>query len=303
VLLTYISGLNNANQAGLERYLFGQATGLLERDIAIMAALSLASLAAVALAFRALKTTLFDPHFAGAIGLPVRLLDVAMTGLLVVAVIVGVRAVGAILMVAMLVAPAVAARQLCGRLWQVLVVGGLLGAAIGVAGSLLSARAQLPTGPVIVLVGFAIVIACVLLAPGRGVLWRARRLARDRRRARNDAVLLDLETAMHAGPPTTVEELAVAGGRSRRELARALADLNRAGMLAWDGKRVHLSEAGAAGAHALLERRRLWSLWLEHGWRLALPDAREPDPRDLRASVGDAYADDLLALAGAEEQR
>jgi len=62
---------------------------------------------------------------------------------------------------------------------------------------------------------------------------------------------------------------------------------------------VLLSETGAAAAHALVERRELWSLWLEHGWRLTLPDAREPDPTDVRASLGDEYVERLRRLAGA----
>jgi manganese/zinc/iron transport system permease protein len=168
VLLTYIANGDNANQAGLEKYLFGQAAGLLERDVTIMAALALGSLSLVALGFRALKTTLFDPDFAGSLGLPVRALEIAMTTLLVVAVITGLRTVGAILMVAMLVAPAVAARQLAGRLVIVLPLAAAIGAAVGVSGALLSARAEVPTGPVIVLVAVGVVIACVLFAPGGG---------------------------------------------------------------------------------------------------------------------------------------
>lgn len=302
VLLTYIAGQDNANQAGLEKYLFGQAAGLLERDLVVMAVLAAAALAVVALAFRALKTTLFDPDFAGAAGLPVRALEVGMTLLLVVAVIVGLRTVGAILMVAMLVVPAVAARQLTGRLALLLPVAGLIGAAVGVTGALLAARAQAPTGPVIVLVGVALVIALVLLAPGRGVLWGARRLARDRRRAAAEGVLVDLETAVHAGPPPTATELALASGRPRRVLRRALGDLDRAGMLVRAGERLHLSESGAAAAHAVIERRELWSAWIEHGWQLELPDAREPDPTDLRGSLGDEYADRLQALAALPAQ-
>jgi len=297
VLLTFIANGDDANQAGLEKYLFGQAAGLLERDLTIMGALAAASLAGVALGFRALKTTLFDPGFAGSIGLPVRALEVAMTALLVVAVVVGLRVVGAILMVALLVAPAVAARQLVGRLALLLPVAALIGAAVGVTGALLSARAELPAGPVIVLVAVGVVIACVLAAPGRGVLWRARKLARDRRRTLSEGVLVDLETAIHAGPPPTVSELALASGRPSRALRGALRDLDRAGMLARDGDRLYLSDPGAAAAHAVLERRELWTAWLEHGWRLELPDAREPDPSDLRASLGDDYADRLRALA------
>ncbi|MDP9377290.1 MAG: metal ABC transporter permease [Actinomycetota bacterium] len=297
VLLTYIASTNNANQAGLEKYLFGQAAGLLERDLIVMAILSAISLTLVALLFRALKTTLFDPNFAGSVGLPVRVLEVAMTALLVVAVIVGLRTVGAILMVAMLVVPTVAARQLAGRLAVVLPVSALIGAVVGVTGALLSARAELPTGPVIVLVGFLVVMACVLLAPGRGVIWRARKLARDRRRTLTEGVMVDIETAIHAGPPPTAAELALVSGRDPRVLRRVLRRLDREGMLARDGDRLHLSEIGAAAAHAVLERRNLWSACLEHGWQLQLPDAREPNPSDLRASLGDHYADRLQALA------
>jgi manganese/zinc/iron transport system permease protein len=68
-------------------------------------------------------------------------------------------------------------------------------------------------------------------------------------------------------------------------------------MLERDGERIFLSESGAAAAHALLARRDLWGAWLEHGWRLDLPDAREPDPSDLRASLGDEAADELARLA------
>ena len=296
VVLTYIAGQGNANQAGLDKYLFGQAAGLLEHDLLVMGALALSSLTAVCLAFRALKVTLFDPDFAAAAGLPTRVLEVAMTASIVVAVVVGVRAVGAILMVALLVAPAVAARQLTRRLSSMLAVAGVIGAAIGVGGALVSMRAELPTGPVIVLLGFVLVAVCVLGAPGRGVLWRAGTLRRDRRRLRNEAVLLDLQTALHGGPPMTPTDFALGSGRSVREVRRALGDLGRVGMLGHQGRRVFLSQAGAGAARAVAERRELWSLWLEHGSTLTLPDAREPDPYDLRASLGDEYADALRAL-------
>lgn len=300
VLLTYISTLNNANQAGLEKYLFGQAAGLLEGDLVVMAALAGVSLLLVVIGFRVLKVALFDADFAGSLGLPVRVLDVAMTLLLVVAVVIGVRMVGAILMVAMLISPVVAARQLTNRLAVLLPLAGLIGAGIGIAGALLAGGSELPTGPVIVVVGFGVALAAVLLSPGRGVAWRARHVAAERRRALLDGVLLDVETAMHAGPPPTTEELHLATGRPRRRLARALRRLERAGLLRREGdeRRLRLTQAGADAAHALEERRDLWAAWLEHGAALDLPDAREPDPRDLRGSLGDDVADRLRQLAG-----
>jgi manganese/zinc/iron transport system permease protein len=196
-------------------------------------------------------------------------------------------------MVAMLIVPTVTARQLAGRLSRVLVIAGIVGAVVGATGALIANAAAVPTGPVIVLVGLAVVVTAILFAPGRGVAWRARRLLHARRRSLAEAVLVDLETAIHAGPPPTAEELAMGSGRSPRDLRRALADLDRAGMLRRDGERLFLTEAGAAAAHSVLERRDLWSLWLEHGGRLRIPDAREPDPRDLRGSLGDEVADRL----------
>lgn len=303
VLLTAIGNSDNAGQAGLERYLFGQAAGLLERDLVVMAALGLSGIVVVVALLRVLRSTLFDPSWAGSVGLPVRALDLLMTALVVVAVVVGVRAVGAILMVAMLIVPTVAARQFTDRLGRLLVLAAVFGAGVGIGGSLLSIRGELPTGPVIVLVGVSVVVAAVLVAPGRGVLWRSRRLAADRRRLAFEGVLVDIETAIHAGPPPTEKELALASGRSRGTLRTALKDLDRASMVVHENGRLHLTEPGAAAAHAVLERRDLWSAWLAHGAMLDLPDAREPDPLDLRGSLGDDAADRLLALSRTGPER
>jgi len=297
VLLTFLANFNNANQAGLDTYLFGQAAGLLESDLVAMGALCAASLLVVAAAFRPLKTALFDLSFAGSVGLPVRLLELTMTALLVIAIVIGVRTVGAILMVAMLVVPTVTARQLTSRLSLLLVIAGLVGAAVGSIGALISNSASLPTGPTIVLVGFSFALAAILFAPGRGVLWRSGQLIRDRRRAVNEGVLIDLETAMHSGAPPTPEELATVSGRPPAQVRRGLRDLDRAGALKTEGGRIHLTESGAGMVHALLHQRSLWSAWLEYGWTLDLPDAREPDPRDLESSLGDELTNALLQRA------
>lgn len=297
VLLTFLGNFNNANQAGLDTYLFGQAAGLLESDLIVMGSLCLVSLGLVALAFRPLKSALFDLSFSGSIGLPTRLLELSMTAMLVIAIVIGVRTVGAILMVAMLIVPTVTARQLTDRLSVLLVIAGVVGAVVGSIGSLIATNGGLPTGPVIVLVGFFVALAAVLFSPRRGVAWKAGQVMRDRRRIATEGVLIDLETALHAGAPPTAEELVLASGRSMSTVKRSLRDLERTGALERDGDRVFLSESGAAAVHALLARRDLWSAWLEHGWQLEIPDAREPDPRDLRHTLGDVLTDRLIAYA------
>jgi manganese/zinc/iron transport system permease protein len=81
--------------------------------------------------------------------------------------------VGAILMVAMLVVPTVSARQFADRLAVLLPLAAVIGAGVGVTGSLVSVRAELPTGPVVVLTGVVVTLLAVFLAPRRGLLWKA----------------------------------------------------------------------------------------------------------------------------------
>ena len=318
VLLTYVAGTGNAQQAGLERYLFGQAAGLLESDVNAMAILTAVALVALMFTFRALKTTLFDRSFAATVGLRVRVLEVGSTGMLVVAIIIGVRAVVAIvwrpssrLEITSTWLPGrmnpatpstsstrtVTARQFTSRLSRLLPLAGVVGMAVGATGALLASRAEVPTGPVIVLLGVLLAVIAILIAPHRGLLWRARQRVRSRRTALGQGVLIDLETAMHTGPPPTVEELRLSTGRTRSGLQRGLSILERAGLIVRDGERVMLNEQGAAAAHSALESRRLWGAWLGYGAQLPMTDAREPDPRDVRGSLGDELTERLLDLS------
>lgn len=297
VLLTYVAARGNAQQAGLERYLFGQAAGLMERDVVVMAWLSAGAILCVLVGFRALKTATFDRQYAVSVGLADRLVEFASTALLVVAIVIGLRVVGAILMASLLIVPAVAARQFTDRLSRMLVLAGAFGAVIGISGSLLSARAALPTGPVIVLSGTVIVLGALMIAPNRGVLWRAIALRRSRRETEATALLVDLAELSDADRPTGFRELEEACAREPRALRRAVRRLTRAGLVTGGEEGIFLSAAGRDAAERERERRRLWSTWLEHGAQLDLGDAREANPRDLRSSLGEVAYRRLVALA------
>jgi manganese/zinc/iron transport system permease protein len=120
-------------------------------------------------------------------------LDVALTTLLVVGVVIGLQAVGVVLMSALVVAPAAAARQWTDRLSVMMVLASLFGALAGVAGALISSLgAGLSTGPVVVLVVSLIVVVSLVLGASRGLLWGWLRRQRNRRILRTQAVLADL---------------------------------------------------------------------------------------------------------------
>lgn len=166
--LSVAQTLPDAAQAGLTHFILGQAATLTEADARLAALLAAGCIAAAALLFQPLRSLCFDEHFARAQGLPVRALDLALLGLLLVVCIAGLPAVGLILVVALLVVPAATARLLSARLPAMLVLAGLVGAASGAAGALLSTTAaEIPTGAAVVLVAIAAFGAALALSRRR----------------------------------------------------------------------------------------------------------------------------------------
>ena len=174
VLLTYVQKIPNSNQAGLQRFIFGQAAVLLKSDILVIAVTGAVLLALTLLFWKEFKLLSFDPEFARSLGLPTRSLDVLLSAMTVAAIIAGLQTVGVILMSAMLVAPAVAARQWTNRLGVMVGLAALFGAVSGVAGTLASsALPKLPAGPAIVVA--ADVLVLISLALGRARSGRGRK--------------------------------------------------------------------------------------------------------------------------------
>jgi manganese/zinc/iron transport system permease protein len=201
VLLTYIQRLPDAAQAGLDKFLFGQAATLLTRDVQTMAAVGAVVLAAVLVFWKEFKLLSFDPDYAASLGFPVRLLDVLLTALLVVAIVLGLQTVGVVLMSALVVAPPAAARQWTDRLGVMVLLSALFGAVSGVAGAVASSLVvKVPTGPAIVLAASIIVGFSLFLAPLRGLVWRWLRQRRAARNLRADAVLESLRVLAQQHP-------------------------------------------------------------------------------------------------------
>jgi manganese/zinc/iron transport system permease protein len=190
VLLTFIQKRPDASQAGLDKFLFGQASALLASDVVLIGAVAaLAALVVLAL-WKEFKLLTFDRDLAAVTGLPVRTLELVLLTLLVAAIVVGLQTVGVVLVSALVVAPAAAARQWSDRLAIVVALAALFGAASGVAGAVLSATIdRLPTGPTVVLCLAVVTVASLFLAPRRGLAWSALRELRNRRRLRLEAVL------------------------------------------------------------------------------------------------------------------
>lgn len=183
VLLTYAQKQPNANQAGLNRFLFGQAAALLRTDVQVLAIVGGILLLAVALLWKEWKLLCFDPGFARSLGYPTEKLGLGLSLMLVLAIVLGLQSVGVVLMSALLVAPAVAARQWTHHLWSMVVLSGVFGALSGIMGTAISTwMPKVPTGATIVLCVSALAVVSILWAPERGVIqgyWMHQTLKRQ----------------------------------------------------------------------------------------------------------------------------
>ena len=176
VLLTYLQSLNNAGQAGLSKFIFGQAATILARDVYITSAAALIIIVLTALFWKELKLISFDVEYAKTLQIPVTFTLILYRSLLIMTIIIGIQSVGAILISSLLIAPAVGARQWTNKLGTMCILAGLFGMVSAMGGTIWSTTVQkLPTGPAIIVILSVIVLLSLIFAPNRGILWQYRK--------------------------------------------------------------------------------------------------------------------------------
>jgi manganese/zinc/iron transport system permease protein len=258
LLLTFIQRLPNAGKAGLDKFLFGQAATLLGRDLVTMAVLGGAALVLVMLFWKEFKLLTFDPDFAASLGYPVRGLEILLVTLMVVAIVVGIQTVGVVLMSAMLVAPASAARQWTEKLNLMVPLAGTFGAVAGLLGAITSSLIpRLPTGPVIVVYMSVVVLASLLFAPRRGLVARGRQRQRQKWQFAQEALAVHL--LQHEGQSSAAFEsdIAHAGAHMKWSPRFAAGVVGRAedgGLLVRSTEHLALTDKGRGAARQAMER-------------------------------------------------
>lgn len=193
-------------------YLYGQAATMTDIHVLVYGFLTIFILAIVIVLYKELKVITFDRDFAKSIGIKVRIIDTLFFTIVVLAVVVGIRSVGVVLMSAMLIAPPAAARQYTNHLSKMFLLSGVFGMFSGFLGNYFSVeltnyfssqtpsiRLAFPTGPMIVMMSSLLFIIALLFAPERGVLLRYIRATRFRYRCVCENILKTLWRAgLHA---------------------------------------------------------------------------------------------------------
>ena len=230
-LLAYIQSIPDASQAGLDNFIFGQAAAIIESDIVLASAVGLTVLTVLLLFWKEFKLMTFDPEFARANGFRAGFINTLLSTLIVVAIVLGLQLAGVILMVGILIAPPISARQWTHKLDQMVMLSAVFGAFSGGAGAVISAMdSDIPTGPMIIVVAFALVILSIAFAPGRGLVWSSWRQRADSRRFAKQNALRDLyKYAMSHGDADSPVPDAFIRGTANHNVLRGLNQLRQDG--------------------------------------------------------------------------
>ena len=286
LMLTHIQQTGNAAQSGLDKFLFGQAASLVGRDVGVIGIAGLVLCGTVALAYKEFKVVSFDPDFAAAIGLPRRAIEILMSTLIVIAVAIGLQAVGVVLMAALLVTPAAAARYWTDRLHIMLWLSAGFGAASGVLGAYVSYLSpRMPTGPWMVVAVTVLFAFALAFAPRRGVFPRLLRHLRFQRKTAIENVLRTLylfgEKEQSWAGGHTAGEISIYRGMPPGLMQRTLERLQRRELIdESDLGQFRLTRTGIEEGKRLTRVHRLWELYLTRKVEIA-PDHVHDDAEEI----------------------
>ncbi len=255
-------------------YLYGQAATMTDIHIVIYGILSLLVLSVVLIFYKELKVLTFDHDYAKSLGLRVNLIDTIILVLLTLSIVVGIRSVGVVLMSAMLIAPAVAARQFTHRLFYMMIIAGSFGMISGLLGNVLSVeitehlqrlypneRLALPTGPMIVVVATNLCLFSLLFAPERGLITRMIRIGLFRYRCLSENLLKSL-WRMGKDRLFTLKEISRYQASSLLYLRFIISRLETQGWVEKMGSRYRLTSDGVIRAAHIVRLHRLWEVYL-----------------------------------------
>ncbi len=276
LLLTSIQHSGNEEQAGLDSFLFGKAAALVGNDLMVFAIVAVVLIAAVFLFFKEFALISFDESFATVVGLPIKRLEFILTTLTVLAVVIGIQAVGVVLMSAMLITPPAAARYWTDKLSTMIVLGALMGAFAGFAGAFISYMAPaMPTGPWIVLVTSLIALFSFLFAPHKGLISKQLQQINYRRKFTDENILKliyqlgEKDKAFFSFRTTAL----ISNHRlfAQKELKKSLKRLKNDGYLKNEKSAWQFTTEGYERGQRIVRLHRLWELYLTESLHIA-PD-------------------------------
>ena len=265
-ILGIVQKTKTGNAAGLESFIYGKTASMLASDAWLISIAALIALCLSVLLFKEFKLLCFDQEFARALGWPVLGIDWILMGLVVTVTVIGLQAVGLILVIALLIIPPAAARFWTQRLSVMLWLSALIGGFSCVIGAALSALLpNLPAGAVIVVTAFVLFLMSMIFGIRRGVCMRwLEHIRLNRNVARQHGLRALFEWEELGGEPAMPWN-ALFNERSwtATQLNRLLKRLRSKKLIEMHADHtVHLTEEGRFEAARMVRNHRLWEMYL-----------------------------------------
>ena len=306
LLMTFIQQSGNASQSGLDTFLFGKAAALVGRDLVAFSIIAVVVLFVVFLFYKEFKLISFDSNFAQVIGLPIKRLELLLTSITVLAVVTGIQAVGVVLMAAMLITPAAAARFWTNQLHRMILLAAIFGAFSGVAGAYISYTApSMPTGPWMVMILSIIALCSFFLAPEKGILIKLiRRIKIQRQLLEENLLKVFYRIGENTGDyfaGVKENDIQLVRNFSTAQLAKGLKKLKKSGYIIRDGQSWILTKEGFEKGKRTTRLHRLWELYLAKYLRIA-PDHVHEDAETIEHVITPELESQLEQLLGFPEE-
>jgi ABC-type Mn2+/Zn2+ transport system permease subunit/Mn-dependent DtxR family transcriptional regulator len=288
-----VSIFRNYIHIDLVHFIMGDVLGVADADLWVAAIAAALVLSVIVLFFRQFQLTSFDPIMAASIGMPVVLIDYALTTCVSLVVVSAVSMVGVILVVGLLITPAATAYLLCDRLDRMMILAAIFGVTSVTGGLYLCMWLDSAGGGAIMLFCTFQFLVVLLVAPRYGMLanW-----IRKRRMVPQQLIEDVLASVLRGdGAPVSIESMASYLKQSRDILWRAVRSMVREGLLQRDNDEVTLTEHGEREAQRILRAHRLWETYLRHVG-LPMDDLHQRAHRLEHVHDQDSvdYLDDLL---------
>ncbi len=283
LLLTYIQHLPNlANQSGLDSFLFGNILSISEKDLYVFGAVAICLLTCVWLFYKEFQVLSFDEGYASTIGMPVKGLRLLLTTLTVLAVVVGIQSVGVVLMAALLITPAAAARFLTNRLGPMVIIAAIIGATAGLTGTFISSAFRTPTGPWIVMALSIMALGAFFFAPKQGILAKWIRQRHWNRQIQDENILkaiFQFQLDNNSNDPVQTETLIKWRPMEAKQLRSGLKRLSSQGYLEQNNGWL-LTQVGQKRGERITRLHRLWETYLTKYLKIA-PDHVHEDAESI----------------------
>ncbi len=273
MLISYIQGNLGDAQSGLQHFFFGQAAAMSREDVQVFLYCSIIIAGTIILFYKGLKQVSFDREHAIATGQPVVLLEIVLSILTVMAIAIGINAVGVILMAALLITPASTARLWTNRLFPMMVIAAILSVVSAIGGAFISYKySGMPTGPWVVVLLSIMAFGSILFSPKRGALSRVIARKRLERKILKENILKTLFKLQEADKEQTsgfsLQEINCLKAFDGRALERGLKWLQQEKSTQIKNNKWTLTASGNQIGKRITRVHRLWELYLTNKVKL-----------------------------------